>query len=45
MTEAQATEIVQLLTWLLQLGNLLLVLLGAVAFGVIAHLFMEAVGQ
>lgn len=45
MTEAQGVEIVQLLTWLLQLGNLLLVLVGAVAFAVIAHLFFDAVGQ
>lgn len=45
MTETQAAEMIQLLSWLLQLGNLLLVLVGAVAFGVLAGLFMEYVSQ
>jgi hypothetical protein len=45
MTEAQGVEVVALLGFLVQLGQLALVLLGGVAFAVFAHLFMEYVSS
>lgn len=44
MTEAQAVELLARMDNLVQLGNLVLVLVGAVAFATLADLFADFVG-